>query len=77
MIYLEFQHIMLEFALKFQKIADSKLPLQIRTKKVGGECRAESSLERVASSRAVPVAHTHAGLRSNDALNLYKKINWF
>lgn len=67
---LKLQNVMLKFALELQEVRDGQLPLQISSKEVGGQRRVEASLQGVPCSWAVPVAHAHACLGANDALNL-------
>lgn len=63
---------MLQLALEFQEVGDGELPLQIRPKEVGCQRRVEAGLQGVPSGRPVSVAHAHAGLGANDALDLKK-----
>lgn len=61
---------MLQFALEVEEVGDGQLPLQIRPKEVRCERGVEASLQGVPRCRAVSVAHAHAGLGANDALDL-------
>lgn len=62
---------MLQLALELQEVADGQLALEVGAEEVGGEGRAAAArLERVARGGAVAVAHAHAGLGADDALDL-------
>lgn len=69
---LQFEDVVLQLALEFQEVGDGELPLQIRPEEVGGQRRVEAGLQGVPSGRPVSVAHAHAGLGANDALDLKK-----
>lgn len=70
---LQLQDIMLQFALEVKEVGDGQLPLQICPKEVCCQCRVEAGLQGVPSCGPVSVAHAHAGLGANDALNLKNK----
>lgn len=62
---------MLQFPLKFQKAADGEFSLQVFSKEVGGESRAAAScLQGVTCGGAITMPHAHAGLRTNNTLDL-------
>lgn len=61
---------MLQLALEVQEVGDGELSLQVSPEEVGGERGVEASFESVAGGGAVPVAHAHAGLGTDDALHL-------
>lgn len=62
---------MLQFPLKLQEAADGEFSLQVFSKEVGSESRAAAScLQGVSCGGAVTVSHAHAGLGTNDALDL-------
>ena len=67
---LELKNIMLQFALEVKELGDGQLPLQIRPKEIRCQRRVKASFQGVPCCRTVSVAHAHAGLRSNDALDL-------
>lgn len=65
---------MLQFPLKLQKAANSEFSLQVLSKEISGESRAAAGrLQSVSCGGAVTVPHAHAGLGSNDALDLNTK----
>ena len=64
---------MLQFALEVEEVGDGQLPLQIRPEEVRCQRRVEASFQGVACCRPVSVAHAHAGLGTNDALDLKKR----
>lgn len=62
---------MLQVPLKLQETANGEFSLQVFSKKVGGESRAAAPcLQGVSCGRPVAVSHPHAGLGTNDALDL-------
>lgn len=61
---------MLEFALEVKEVGDGQLPLQIRPKEVRCQRRVEAGFQGVPRGSPVSVAHAHAGLGANDALDL-------
>lgn len=66
---------MLQFPLKLQKAAYGEFALQVFTKEVGCESRAAAGcLQGVSCGGAVTMAHAHAGLGTNDALDLVKLL---
>lgn len=67
---LKLQNIVLQFALEVEEVGDGQLPLQICPKEVCCQCRVEASFQGVPRCRPVSVAHAHAGLGTNDALDL-------
>lgn len=65
---------MLQLSLKLQEAADGEFSLQVFSKEVCGESGAAAGgLQRVSGGGAVAVPHAHAGLGSNDALDLQRK----
>lgn len=65
---------MLQFPLKLQKAADCEFPLPVLSEEVCGESRAAAGcLQGVSCGGAVTVSHSHAGLRTNNALDLRMK----
>lgn len=63
---------MLQFPLKLQETANGEFALQIPSKEVCGESRAAATcLQGISCGRAIAVSHTHAGLGTNDALDLH------
>lgn len=69
--HLQLEHVVLQFPLKLQKAPDGQFAFQVFSKEVGGECWAAASrLQSVSCGGPVPVSHAHAGLGTNDALNL-------
>lgn len=62
---------MLQFPLKLQEAANGEFALQVPSKEVRGERRAAAAcLQGVSCGGAVTVPHAHAGLGTNDALDL-------
>lgn len=63
---------MLQLSLKLQEAADGEFPLKVFSEEVGGEGGAAAAcLQGVARGGAIAVTHAHAGLRPNDALDLW------
>lgn len=67
---LELQNVVLQLALEVQEVGDGQLAPQVSPEEVGGERRVEAGFEGVPGGGAVPVAHAHAGLGTDDALHL-------
>lgn len=67
---LKLQNVVLQLALEVQEVGDGQLSLQVSPEEVGGEGGVEAGFEGVPGGGAVPVAHAHAGLGTDDALHL-------
>lgn len=67
---LKLQNVMLQLPLEVQEVGDGQLSLQVSPEEVGGEGGVEAGFEGVPGGGAVPVAHAHAGLGTDDALHL-------
>lgn len=67
---LKLQNIVLQFALEVEEVGDGQLPLQICSEEVCCQRRVEAGFQGVPRCRPVSVAHAHAGLGANDALDL-------